>query len=101
MINPNSVNTLAEGYELQIATLKQQLEEYQDRLAKALGILDADCQFEAEANLHKLKQQNAELLKDAERWREHEAKKKALIERGFLRSPLRSDDAAIASAEGK
>ncbi len=89
MINPNSVNTLAEGYELQIATLKQQLEEYQDRLAKALGILDADCQFEAESNLHILKQQNSEFLKDGELWREHEAKKKALIERGFLRSSLR------------
>jgi DNA-binding transcriptional MerR regulator len=103
MINPNSVNTLAEGYELQIATLKQQLEEYQDRLAKALGILDADCQFEAEANLHKLKQQNAELLKALETF--IDSHEECTDFDGFTAQIVSMDEyheaqEAIASAEG-
>jgi len=39
-------------------------------------------------------------VRDAAKWREHEAKKKALIERGFLKSPLR-DAAMTAAQEGK
>ena len=40
-----------------------------------------------------------EEVKDAAKWREHEAKKKALIERGFLKSPLR--DAAELGTQGE
>lgn len=39
-------------------------------------------------------------VRDAAKWREHESKKKALIERGFLKSPLR-DAAMTAAQEGK
>lgn len=40
-----------------------------------------------------------EEVKDAAKWRKHEAKKKALIERGFLKSPLR--DAAELGTQGE
>ena len=39
----------------------------------------------------KIKAELAEAKKDAELWREREAKIKSLKERGFLKSPLRSE----------
>ena len=43
------------------------------------------------AENNRLKAELAEVKKDAELWREREAKIKSLKERGFLKSPLRSE----------
>ena len=43
------------------------------------------------AEIEKLKAELAEVKKDAELWREREAKIKSLKERGFLGSPLRNE----------
>ena len=50
------------------------------------------CQIEQlRVENEKLKAELAEAKKDAELWREREAKIKSLKERGFLKSPLRSE----------
>ena len=43
------------------------------------------------AEIERLKAELAEAKKDAELWRKREAKIKSLKERGFLKSPLRSE----------
>ena len=49
--------------------------------------------------IKKLKAENESLKKDAELWRGYQKRKQDLLDRGFLRSPLRADE-LDATAQG-
>ena len=53
-----------------------------------------------EAELAALKAENESLKKDAELWRGYQKRKQDLLDRGFLRSPLRADE-LDATAQGE
>ena len=88
---PNEIDQLrAEN-----TTLKAENERLKKRCfpSKVLMIGDAG-HYVSEAvfvEMERLKAELAEAKKDAELWREREAKIKSLKERGFLKSPLRDD----------
>ena len=62
-------------------------------------------QYELEklrAELAALKEENESLKRDAEQWRAYQKRKQDLLDRGFLRSPLREEaelNPAIAKGE--
>lgn len=59
-------------------------------------------QYELEklrAELAALKAENESLRKDAELWRGYQKRKQDLLDRGFLRSPLRAELDATAQGE--
>ena len=74
-----------------IAELKKECERFrQEALDSYLD--DEESVITKQAlEITRLKVELAEAKKDAEKWREREAKIKSLKERGFLRSPLRDE----------
>ena len=48
--------------------------------------------FKLEAELAALKAENESMKRDAELWRGYQKRKQDLLDRGFLRSPLRADE---------
>ena len=52
------------------------------------------------SELAALKAENESLKKDAELWRSYQKRKQDLLDRGFLRSPLRADE-LDATAQGE
>ena len=43
------------------------------------------------ARVRELEEENASLKRDAEQWRAYQKRKQDLLDRGFLRSPLREE----------
>lgn len=83
--NKEAVETLASEREAN-AALTGENEELKRKLDFAEAVIAGDG-----ALITGLKAELAEAKKDAELWREREAKIKSLKERGFLKSPLRDD----------
>ena len=72
--------------------LRAENEQLKAELAeKDAEILKLNQMYPATAYTLEVEKQLAEAKKDAELWREREAKIKSLRERGFLRSPLRGE----------
>ena len=81
--------TLALEYAKEIIAELQAENEKLRELLSGKAYLDTNARLGAEITV--LKAELAEAKKDAELWREREAKIKSLRERGFLGSPLRGE----------
>lgn len=81
-----------QGWRIVCATLAAEVRQLRSDLALAQGQRDA-----SNREIERLRDENAGLRNDAEKWREREAKIASLKARGFLGSPLRD----AATQEGK
>lgn len=73
--------------ETELAAIKTELREICaaiDDPASELTLTTVEC-------IKKLKAENASLKRDAEQWRAYQKRKQDLLDRGFLRSPLREE----------
>ena len=80
----------------QVSSLKAELRE----ISAAIDDPACDLTHTAAECIKKLKEENESLRKDAELWRGYQKRKQDLLDRGFLRSPLRADE-LDATAQGE
>ena len=78
----------AEKLRAELAALKEELSE----ISAAIDDPACDLTHTAAECIKKLKAENESLRKDAELWRGYQKRKQDLLDRGFLRSPLRADE---------
>ena len=71
----------------QVSSLKAELRE----ICTALDDAACDLVPTAVECIKKLKAENESLKRDAEQWRAYQKRKQDLLDRGFLRSPLREE----------
>ena len=71
----------------QVSSLKAELRE----INAAIDDPACDLTHTAAECIKKLKAENESLRKDAEQWRAYQKRKQDLLDRGFLRSPLREE----------
>ena len=71
----------------QLAALKAELRE----ICAAIDDPACDLTLTAVECIKKLKADNENLKRDAEQWRAYQKRKQDLLDRGFLRSPLREE----------
>ena len=71
----------------QLAALKTELRE----ICAAIDDPACDLTLTAVECIKKLKAENESLKRDAEQWRAYQKRKQDLLDRGFLRSPLREE----------
>ena len=71
----------------QLAAIKAELRE----ICAAIDDPACDLTLTAVECIKKLKAENESLKLDAERWRAYQKRKQDLLDRGFLRSPLREE----------
>ena len=71
----------------QLAALKAELRE----ICAAIDDPACDLTLTAVECIKKLKAENESLKRDAEQWRAYQKRKQDLLDRGFLRSPLREE----------
>ena len=76
-----------------------ELEEENARLRFALADTEA-LELGTSERLAAIKAENESLKRDAEQWRAYQKRKQDLLDRGFLRSPLRADE-LDATAQGE
>ena len=81
----------------QVSSLKAELRE----INAAIDDPACDLTHTAAECIKKLKAENESLRKDAELWRGYQKRKQDLLDRGFLRSPLRAELDATAQGEKK
>ena len=77
-----------ESLRSELAALKAELRE----INAAIDDPACDLTHTAAECIKKLKVENESLKKDAELWRGYQKRKQDLLDRGFLRSPLRADE---------
>ena len=85
-----------ESLRSELAALKAELRE----INAAIDDPACDLTHTAAECIKKLKVENESLKKDAELWRSYQKRKQDLLDRGFLRSPLRADE-LDATAQGE
>ena len=73
--------------ETELAALKAELRE----ICAAIDDPAGDLTLTAVECIKKLKVENESLKRDAEQWRAYQKRKQDLLDRGFLRSPLREE----------
>ena len=71
----------------QVSSLKAELRE----ICAAIDDPACDLTLTAVECIKKLKAENESLKRDAEQWRAYQKRKQDLLDRGFLRSPLREE----------
>ena len=71
----------------QVSTLKVEIRE----TCAAIDDPACDLTLTAVECIKKLKAENESLKRDAEQWRAYQKRKQDLLDRGFLRSPLREE----------
>ena len=91
------------GLEKYINELRNQVSSLKAELREICAAIDdpaCDLTLTTVECIKKLKAENESLRKDAELWRSYQKRKQDLLNRGFLRSPLRADE-LDATAQGE
>ena len=84
----------AEHHREHTGCLRKQVSSLKAELREICAVIDdpaCDLTLTAVECIKKLKAENESLKRDAEQWRAYQKRKQDLLDRGFLRSPLREE----------